>query len=64
MAYLDNTKKTRFKVTISVIIFMMGISIYSLHKGSTDVTIIALGVIAASGVMYKHSEGTRPSKKD
>ena len=63
MAFLDNTKKTRFKITVIVIFFNMIVSLWSLAIKETEVTIIALGVIAASGVMYKHSEGTRPSSK-
>ena len=61
MSFLDNTKKTRFKVTIMVIFFNMFVSFWSLAIKETQVTIISLGVIAAAGVMYKHSEGTRPS---
>ena len=59
----NNTKKTRFKITIITIFYCMAIGAWSLYKGHTDVTIIALGVVAASGVMYKHSETNRPSNK-
>jgi len=61
MGFLDNTKKTRFKITVAVIFYCMIMGAYSLYKGATDVTIIALGVVAAAGVMYKHSETKRAS---
>ncbi len=54
-------KRTRLKITIAIIAFCMGISVYSLKLGKTDVTIIALGVISGSGLMYKHVETKRKS---
>jgi len=63
MAYLDKTQKTRFKVTIIVMFYMMAIGAWSLAIKQTEVTIIALGVISASGVMYKYSETKRKSEK-
>jgi hypothetical protein len=63
MAALDNTKRTRFKVTVAVIIFMMAMSAWSLAVKETEVTIIAMGVVAASGIMYKHVETQNKSLK-
>jgi len=58
---MDNTKKTRFKVTVGVIIFNMIMAFWSLWVKETEVTIIAMGAISAAGVMYKHTETKRPS---
>lgn len=58
---LNNTKKTRFKITVYTIVYCMIIGACALYKDHADVTVIALGAVAASGVMYKHSETKRPS---
>ena len=61
---LNNTKKTRFKITVATIIYCMGMGAYALYSGESNVTTIAIGVVAASGIMYKHSETQRPSNKE
>ncbi len=60
---LNNTRKTRFKITVAIIGFNMIMAAWSLYIKETEITIIALGVISASGIMYKHSETKRPSMK-
>ncbi len=60
---LSDTKKTRFKITVFVILYFMIVGIIALFKKEAQVTIICLGGITASGVMYKHTETKRPSKK-
>jgi len=54
-------KRTRLTITISTLIFCGYIAARSLELGKTDVTVIALGVISAAGVMYKHVETKRKS---
>lgn len=58
---MNNVKKTRFKITVAVIIYCMILGVYAIKNEFPEVTVIALGVIGASGVMYKHSETKRPS---
>lgn len=53
--------RTRLKVTIVTIAFMMVVTAYSLYKEFTDVTVIALGIIGSSGFIYNHSETKRKS---
>ena len=61
---LNKTQRTRFKVTLAVIVYMMVIGMWSLAVKMTEVTVIALGVISASGIMYSHVETKRKSTKD
>jgi len=61
MLYLDKTERTRFKVTIAVIFFNMIMAAWSLAVKETEVTIIAMGVISAAGIMYKHVETKKKS---
>jgi len=63
MSYLDKTERTRFKITVIVIFYTMIVGIWSLILKETEVTIIALGVISASGIMYKYTETKRKSLK-
>ena len=58
---LNDTKKTRFKITVFVIAYFALMGAISLFMKQTDVTVICLGGITASGVMYKHSETKRKS---
>ena len=56
-------KQTRLIITIFLILLQAYVAIASLHLGHTDVTIIALGGITATGAAYKILETKRPSKK-
>jgi hypothetical protein len=58
---LNNTKKTRFKITVFVVAYFAIMGAVSLVMKETQVTIICLGGITASGVMYKHAETKRKS---
>lgn len=58
---LNDTKKTRFKITVFAIAYFAIMGAYSLAIKETQVTMLCLGGITASGVMYKHSETKRKS---
>lgn len=48
------TKKTRFKIAVTLLIFLMGIVVYSLSLGLTEITgqsISALMVVASTYVL-------------
>ena len=57
-------KQTRLKITVATLLFCGYVAIRSLELNHTDVTVIALGVISAGGLMYKHVETKRKSNKD
>ena len=63
MKYFNNTKRTRFKVSIFVIFFNMIMAFWSFYTKNTDVTIIAMAAISASGIVYKYVETKTPSIK-
>lgn len=54
-------KRTRLKITCATLLFCGYVVARSLELGHTDVTIIALGVISGSGLMYKYVETKRKS---
>ena len=58
---LNDTKKTRFKVTLIAVFYFMGMGIYSLYLKEPQITMLCLGGITASGIMYKHVETKRKS---
>lgn len=62
MKFLSNTKRTRFKITVIVVVYMMIMGAWSLFKDNTDVTVIALGVIASSVGIYGYGETKRKSE--
>ena len=61
---LNDTKKTRFKITVFVIAYFAILGVIAMFKDYPEITMLCIGGITASGVMYKHSEGTRPSSKE
>ena len=58
---LNDTKKTRFKITVFAVGYFALMGAFSLYMKETQVTIICLGGITASGIMYKHVETKRKS---
>ncbi len=56
-------KRTRLKITCAILIFCGYVVARSLELGHTNVTVIALGVISGSGLMYKYVETKRKSNE-
>jgi len=61
---LNDTKKTRFKITVFVIAYFAILGVIAMFKDFPEITMLCIGGITASGVMYKHSETKRSSVKE
>ena len=64
MKGLNNTKRTRFKITTYSLIFLFGALFYAIFKELNDVAMACLMSIGALGSVYGWGETKRKSNEN
>jgi len=63
MTFLNNSKKTRFKLAVSLTVFLSGVMVYALCKDNTDFAGQCLAAIMVIAPAYILGDSFRSSTK-
>ena len=63
MKFLTNTKKTRFKIAIGLLVFLGTITIYAIQQGMNDVAGTSIAGMLTVGTGYILGDYYRKSEK-
>jgi uncharacterized membrane protein len=61
MKLLNNSKKTRFKIAIFVLIFLMGVTVYSIYKEAYTLAGTSLAAVLTVASSYILGDSYRKS---
>lgn len=61
MKFLENTKKTRFKITLFACLFLSGVALYSLYKEAYDLSGQAIAALMVIIPIYIGGDSYRKS---
>jgi hypothetical protein len=63
MKFLSNTKKTRFKLAVGLLVFIGGITVYSIYADMNDVAGTGIAGMLTIGTGYILGDSYRKSDK-
>ena len=61
MKFLNNTKRTRFKLALGLCLFLMGVTVFCIYKDANDLAGTALAGLMTIAGTYLLSDGFRKS---